>query len=134
MTSTKKTTDFIPFIHILHGIAALIVVWSHLVGTFIYEFKYAWEPWALFYNWLMLPFNLYQGGGRFAVILFFLISGYVISLVAERENQLEFFIKRVFRIFPPLIFAVFVMCICNIILEQNGLPLVFGTNSTRISD
>ncbi len=44
----------------------------------------------------------------FGVILFFLISGFIISLVAENETRREFLIKRIFRIFPALIAATMV--------------------------
>lgn len=55
-------------------------------------------------NWT-LPF--FQGGGA-GVIVFFLVSGYVISwsLLAQRENSLSFLVKRFFRIYPLYILAV----------------------------
>lgn len=48
-----------------------------------------------------------QGGGV-GVLVFFLVSGYVITQVLQREGTLEFLIKRVFRIYPLYIAAVLV--------------------------
>lgn len=132
--TTAAPTRFIPYIHIIRGIAPILVIWSHLVGLWIYESGTTWDPWTHFYNYVMLPFHVYHGGGHLGVILFFLISGYVISHVSERENRLEFVIKRIFRIIPPLIAAVAVLALANAILMQNGMRLVTGTNSTALSD
>lgn len=39
-------------------------------------------------------------------MVFFLVSGYVITHVLQTEQSLEFLVKRIFRIFPLYIFAV----------------------------
>lgn len=44
-------------------------------------------------------------GGAFGVVLFFLISGYVITKAAQRENGLQFLVRRFFRIYPMLLIA-----------------------------
>lgn len=46
-----------------------------------------------------------QGGGV-GVLVFFLVSGYVITQVLQREGTLEFLLKRVFRIYPLYVTAV----------------------------
>jgi peptidoglycan/LPS O-acetylase OafA/YrhL len=134
MQPNNQLGGFIPFIHIVRGIAPLLVLWSHLVGLWIYENPVDWEPWIAFYNYFMLPFHLYQGAGHLGVILFFLISGYVISHVAERETRFEFLVKRLFRIMPPLFVAVGILYLLNAILINNTLPLISGTNSTLVKD
>lgn len=45
--------------------------------------------------------------GGVGVVLFFFISGYIITCVSQRERPLEFAIKRIFRIYPLYVFAVF---------------------------
>ncbi|KTC85483.1 acyltransferase family protein [Legionella drozanskii] len=52
---------------------------------------------------LILPLAYAGGAG---VVVFFLVSGYVISHVLQTEQPLEFLIKRIFRIYPLYIFAV----------------------------
>jgi exopolysaccharide production protein ExoZ len=82
----------------------------------------------------MLQFHVFQGGGHLGVILFFLISGYVISLVGERETRAEFAIKRVLRIIPPLAVATTVFGVLNVLLSANGYGLIPGTVSNTLRD
>lgn len=49
-----------------------------------------------------LPF-FHAGAG---VIVFFLVSGYIITHILQTESPIEFAIKRVFRIYPLYIFTV----------------------------
>lgn len=52
-------------------------------------------------------YPLVEGGGA-GVVIFFLVSGYIISQVALKENVTEFIIRRFFRIYPLYIVAVLV--------------------------
>lgn len=52
---------------------------------------------------LLLP--LFSGGGA-GVVVFFIISGYIITFVLQAQQPIVFFIKRIFRIFPLYIIAV----------------------------
>lgn len=57
-------------------------------------------------RWLaqvLLPFVL---GGGCGVVVFFLVSGYIIPFVLQAESTRDFIIKRVFRIYPMYIVAV----------------------------
>lgn len=54
---------------------------------------------------MLLP--LIHGGGV-GVVIFFLISGYIITLVLQTEKSIEFIIKRIFRIYPLYIAAVLI--------------------------
>lgn len=45
-------------------------------------------------------------GGGAGVVVFFLVSGYIITHVLQKERPLDFFIKRIFRIYPLLMAAV----------------------------
>ena len=53
---------------------------------------------------LALPFFWIGGAG---VVVFFLVSGYIITHVLKTERPLDFAVKRIFRIYPLYIFAVF---------------------------
>ena len=54
---------------------------------------------------LLLP--LTEGGGA-GVVVFFLVSGYIITHVLQTEKIGEFLIKRFFRIYPLYVFAVLI--------------------------
>lgn len=45
-------------------------------------------------------------GGAMGVVIFFLVSGYIITHVLQKEATLDFYFKRIFRIYPLYIFAV----------------------------
>lgn len=45
-------------------------------------------------------------GGGAGVVVFFLVSGYIITHVLQHEKPLDFFVKRLFRIYPLLMAAV----------------------------
>lgn len=53
----------------------------------------------------LLPF-VYEGGA--GVVVFFLVSGYIITHVLQTERTIEFLIKRAFRIYPLYVLAVLV--------------------------
>ncbi len=56
----------------------------------------------------LLP--LFRGGGA-GIIIFFLVSGYIITHVLQSERPTDFFIKRIFRIYPLYIVAVLLQAI-----------------------
>lgn len=69
----------------------------------------------LFFEYLM-PF-VYSGGA--GIIIFFLVSGYIISEVLASEQPTSFLIRRVFRIYPLYITAVLI----QIIVQNRGESL-----------
>ena len=50
----------------------------------------------------LLPFS---EGGAFGVMLFFLVSGYIITQVVQQERTAVFVVKRLLRIYPLYVFA-----------------------------
>lgn len=54
-------------------------------------------------------YPLIQSGGA-GVVVFFLVSGYVITRVLMREDARTFVIRRVFRIYPLYVLAVLIHC------------------------
>ena len=96
----------VEFIHSLRGIAAMLAMLSH----FLYYFWYEQDHVARLSNNIanhnlnipnlievlnILPENFI---GRFAVCLFFLISGFVIPFCFPRNNAQQFAVSRLFRI------------------------------------
>lgn len=88
MDTSKKEIQSIAF---LRGIACLFVVLYHLKSSAPND--------SIF-------FHLFRFGA-FGVDLFFMISGFVIVIATMNDKMVDsFFIKRVFRIYPPLIAAI----------------------------
>src|SRR6187402_1469203 len=93
----------------IRGFAALYVVANHIVGwTFLKE---------VLPPLVRLPFRM----GQEAVILFFLLSGFVIYLSESRSTNIDFpkyFLKRFVRIYPILIVA-FLLSIIAAFINQH---------------
>jgi peptidoglycan/LPS O-acetylase OafA/YrhL len=93
----------------IRGIAAVTVVCHH------------WWAISQFHPplWIFRPLFL----GREAVILFFVLSGYVLSLPIWSGRQLpypEYLIRRIFRIYIPFVFA--------LALSALGCKVFYGTH------
>lgn len=74
-------------------------------------------------SWL-LPF--FYGGGA-GVVVFFMVSGYIITHVLQTEQTIEFLIKRIFRIYPLYIVAVSAQYIALTITgHAPGLSILFS--------
>ena len=104
LTPTLATPP-IHFIQLLRGIAPLLVLWAHLSGFWLYANERNWIVQDLWVQHFVLPFHLYQNSGHLGVVIFFLISGYIITHASTRETPFTFAFKRVFRIFPALFVA-----------------------------
>jgi peptidoglycan/LPS O-acetylase OafA/YrhL len=112
------------FIHLLRGLAAMLVVWSHLSGFWLLTTGKTSALQNMWQQWIAAPFHVFQNGGHLGVVLFFLISGYIITHTSLRENRRSFAIKRVLRIWPPLIFATVVAGLFLLLAMSTGTGLL----------
>jgi peptidoglycan/LPS O-acetylase OafA/YrhL len=89
----------------LRGIAAMMVVLDHSSSAFLPEFRRQLMPW----------FDC----GRYGVMVFFLVSGYVIPASLERRGSVRaFWIGRVFRMYP--LWATAVAAVLALYLAGHG--------------
>lgn len=88
------------FIDLLRGPAALLVLYSHFVGQYLswIHQTYWLKEWVD--DLFVRPLVIVDQFGQLGVMVFFLISGFIITHVARSENRLRFGIRRVFRIYP----------------------------------
>jgi len=107
LATPSPARDHLPFITLLRASAALLVLWSHLVGGWFYLNKGSWLPFDFVEANVNRPLGIVEFFGHFGVCLFFLVSGFIITHVAQREDRLTFGVKRVLRIYPVLIASVF---------------------------
>ncbi|MFI9583956.1 acyltransferase family protein [Streptomyces sp. NPDC052236] len=86
----------------LRGIAALIVVFDHSSYTFMADFR----------RELMPQFNT----SRYGIMVFFLVSGYIIPASLERRGCVRtFWIGRIFRVYPLWAAVVTVLLAVNLL-------------------
>jgi peptidoglycan/LPS O-acetylase OafA/YrhL len=65
------------------------------------------------------PFVIIQDFGFFGVVLFFLVSGFIITYVGQRESRVVFLVRRLLRIYPPLVASLAIIAVLNWI---QGVP------------
>lgn len=115
------------FLESLRGLAALVVVVHHhlLVFPLLFPYQSGKEGWPL---WLTFsPLHLLWAGSE-AVLFFFLLSGFVLSLPYWRGEALDmvrFVVRRWWRIWVPMMVAVTLAALCY---WRLGHEMVLGTS------
>lgn len=117
----------IAFIDYMRGLAPLLVLWAHLSGFWLYAHHQTWRPYAFFYFHFTQPLGLYEDGGRLGVVLFFLVSGYIVTHASARESVAQFGLKRVFRLGPALWVSVLVVFAARHVAHIAGVGAPSGT-------
>ncbi len=119
----------------LRGIAALSVVLSHLAAQcFINNASSSQNSWLdiILKNYLSSDYiNL----GRFGVILFFIISGYVIPFSFPKQNPIKGFIMgRFFRLYPLFWASLTAVLFLRFYAKSTVSPYDIIANITMIPD
>lgn len=101
-TRTNSRIDFLDYMRIFAFASVLI---GHL---FHQEFLAASTDPTISLTIRILARAIYDicYAGAAGVIVFFLVSGYIITHVVRSEASLDFVVRRIFRIYPLFIFAV----------------------------
>lgn len=122
------------FLHLLRGIAPLLVMWAHLADWWPTAHGIHWAGQEVWLKYIVNPLRLYQFGGHLGVVIFFLISGFVITHVSQREDRRTFFVRRFFRLAPMLVFAIILTALLAKMSEYYSLPKPIGTETTKPID
>lgn len=96
------------FLDIARGLAAVLVVYTHIYDVFIHAHRdVTTPPTDAIDNAFVLPLKLDdQGIGAISVPIFFVISGFVVTPLALRMGGRRFGVNRFFRVYPLLLFVV----------------------------
>ena len=109
----------------LRGWSALVVVLSHAFQVFVL-------PYLGLYGW---PHLLTSWLACYAVLTFFVVSGFMIALSVHRHRvpggfaQWSFFRARFLRIYPPLVASVALCAVIFLVFRSTGLH---GSESFRL--
>src|SRR5262245_36856019 len=105
------------------GLSAFIVLLAHVIQVF----------WLRIYGISSAAYYVYFYASHYAVVTFFLLSGFLITQSIElnisrngRFRTAEYFCARIARIYPPLLVALAVTIVVFGVFELFGLP---GTSS-----
>ncbi|GAA3656026.1 acyltransferase [Nonomuraea antimicrobica] len=97
----------------LRGVAVLAVLFEHLLDPLFPEVRATVSPW----------FDL----GQYGVMVFFLISGYVVPASLERRGSVAgFWIGRVFRLYPLFLLAAVLATVFGLVQVYSSLPAQLG--------
>ena len=122
--------DRLHFCDLLRGWASILVVLSHFIGVFWVSQKglsrrMGYDP-VVDVNLPMASFFIDNRVffGQLGVSLFFILSGFVISLSLSKHNKLGFLLNRVIRIYPVYIigFLVAVFGLHLVDFKGDGIP------------
>lgn len=114
MSGDKATQNRFVFLDVLRAVAPVLVIYSHVVALFLDPNEIDTGVVDLLSEQARDPLRLEQHMGHLAVVLFFLVSGFIITQVGTQESHREFAIKRLFRVYPLLIFTVLLTAVLSI--------------------
>jgi peptidoglycan/LPS O-acetylase OafA/YrhL len=120
--STGRTTSVrrgrLEFLDVLRGLAALVVVVQHCLEIVSQSFL----------RWSEQDFRL----GEFGVVLFFIVSGFIIPASMERYCSLKkFWLGRIFRLFPLYYLVVAVALAAHYFIHRYKLTSGFEAHPKR---
>ncbi|MEG2174893.1 MAG: acyltransferase [Oscillospiraceae bacterium] len=87
------------FLTLLRFLAMSMIVWDHL-GPF---HNPEWRIGQLVENCLNRPLGIVQSFGGIGVVLFFLISGFLMGHEAGRGSRARVAVQKIIRLYPPLV-------------------------------
>ena len=120
----KRQDNRYPGLESLRGLAALIVVIHHHLLVFPAMYPYVAGKSGLPGLLTFTPLHLVWAGSE-AVVFFFLLSGFVLTLPTWRGETLDmvtFVVRRIWRIWVPLVVVVTVAYLCVLAFGHLALP------------
>jgi len=99
--------EFVPGVHVARACAILLVLAAHVIGLWTNQENFRYLPWQAYLKFVVDPLRIdHQAGGHMGLLLFFLVSGYIVSQAAERDSRAAFAWKRAARLVPAMALAV----------------------------
>jgi peptidoglycan/LPS O-acetylase OafA/YrhL len=102
----RATQNRFVCLDVMRAVAPVLVLYSHVVALFLDPNEIDTSVVNLLDEQAKNPLRLEQHMGHLAVVLFFLVSGFIITHVGTQESHREFAVKRLFRVYPLLIVTV----------------------------
>jgi exopolysaccharide production protein ExoZ len=114
--------EYLHGLDLLRVLASSMVVYAHLVGWFATRQR-TWGPVDFVEQWVSRPLHLTTALLFDGVAVFMLISGVVVTQVADREGPGTFLYRRLVRVLPAMIVAttgIWIMINAGLPLAQSG--------------
>ena len=129
---TDRQTN-VQSLHYLRAIAMILVTYDHVYPG-VYVERGLDIPITFVERYILWPLSIVQHFGFFGVVIFFLISGYVLLLseVQRPVSGYAFAVKRFFRLVPPILLSLVVYHLLRagvrLVCESNIQPMYFAGN------
>jgi peptidoglycan/LPS O-acetylase OafA/YrhL len=94
------------FLDVLRAVAVCLVVYSHVVGIWLHQHHVRSGFGALLEGFATHPLVLTLNLGNIGVVLFFLVSGFIVTHTGFTESPRQYAVKRFLRIYPMLVVTV----------------------------
>jgi peptidoglycan/LPS O-acetylase OafA/YrhL len=114
-------------LEVFRAVAAPMVVYGHIVELWLPDHHIRSSAVAAFERVTRVPLQLEQTFSHLGVVLFFLVSGFIITHTGVRQRHRDFAVKRLLRIYPPLAVAVL---LCATLITLGMKPLTTGQDAT----
>lgn len=124
----------------LRGVAALIVLIGHYLMIIPAYESYRYELNSPFIVYLVkeTPLRMFFSSGNESVILFFVLSGFVlyISVNSSKFQYFTYIIQRICRIYIPYLVAIIFAILAKMLISHKDIPFVSNwfSKSWTVSD
>ena len=93
---------------VLRAVAVCLVVYCHLVGIWLHQHDVHSITATIVEGGVGDPLAVALNVGNLGVVLFFLVSGFIVTHTGVAERPRQYAVKRLLRIYPMLVVAVVV--------------------------
>jgi peptidoglycan/LPS O-acetylase OafA/YrhL len=118
------------FLDLLRALAVCLVMYSHVVGIFLHQHGEDSVLAGPLQGFTAHPLDLALRMGNFGVVLFFLVSGFIVTHTGFTERPRQYAVKRFLRIYPMLAVSVLVAAA---LLLANLHPVTTAGVSTTVT-
>lgn len=127
----QPRSGYVPGVHASRALAVTLVLAAHIVGLWTGVVGFEWLPWQVYLGGIDLLRVDHQAGGHAGLLLFFLVSGYIVSQAAAADTALAFAVKRLARLLPAMVIAVAITVAVGAIGREQRWPGIPGLAPDR---
>ncbi|HEY1571793.1 MAG TPA: acyltransferase [Pseudonocardiaceae bacterium] len=126
----RKRPDRFAFLDLLRAAAVCLVIYSHVVGIFLHQHAENSVLAGVLQGFTSHPLELAVQVGNFGVVLFFLVSGFIVTHTGFAERPRQYAVKRFLRIYPMLVVSVL---LAAVLLLANLHPVTTAGEITTVT-
>lgn len=118
------------FLDVLRAVAVLLVIYCHVVGVWLHQHHEGSVVAPFVQGFAAHPLDMALNLGNFGVVLFFLVSGFIVTHTGFTENPRQYAAKRFLRIYPMLLLSVL---LAVVLFALHLHPLTTGGVATTVT-